>query len=362
VARADDLTQRLLGQGLSEAGRIRAAWFNALVRKLFGEAPPSAPAAGIEDRATWPPLRMSARHHAPVEEAARAVAEGFVTLDLEKAAPHLFDEVWMLWGDGSLRCHPWMHLIQALGARKGKSVWAIAAEVRTYAWAELRAQLPRPAAALLDGCIGLPGTMLCTMRLDSTRDPIGRVMIALAPVHDRWRALNLPLPSVDTAVVESTAAFDEREWLRIPDKIVRQVLLHNGNQLRSLRNHLMDRLFFGEIDAEAERMIEHVEKKEPPADRLDLVFAGTREERFDRIDELVGSPIKRTIELKAKELWRRPIDDLRPKLAVTDLAQLDPKTQKPAPSGKAVTMTVRVLERDQTNVEVERWRVAGIWI
>jgi hypothetical protein len=350
-----------LGQGLSEAGRARAEWFKALVRKLFGEAPPSAPAVDIEDRATWPPLRMSARHHAPIEEAARAVCEGFVTLDLEKAAPHLFDEVWMLWGDGSLRCHPWMHLMKELAARKGKSVWAVASEVRTYAWAELRAHVPRPAAVMLDQCIGLPGTMICAMRLEAVRDPIGRIMIAMAPVHDGWRALNLPFPSIDTAFVESKSGSCEEEWLRFPDKIVRQYLLHNGNQLRSLRNHLMDRLLVGDAELEAEALMEHADRKDPPADRLDLVFLDTKEARFDEIDELVGRPTKRTLELKARDLWRRPIGELRPKLAVTELAQLEPRSQKPAPSGRAVTMSVRCLERDQTNVEVERWRVAGIW-
>jgi hypothetical protein len=356
------MAQRLLGQGLSEAGRVRAEWFTAFVRKLFGDAAPSAPAVEIEDRATWPPLRMSGRHHASVEESARAVCEGFITLNLEKAAPHLFDEVWMVWGDGSLRCHPWMHLIQNLAVRKAKPAWAVARDVRTYAWAELRANIPRPAAVMLDACIGLPGAMICAMKLETTRDPVGRIMIAMAPVAHGWRALNLPFPSIDTAFMESRAGLIDEEWLRIPDKVVRQFLLHNGNQLRSLRNHMMDRIFVGEAPIEPEAMIENLDRKDPPAERLDLVFLETTEERFEKIDELTGRSLKRTIEMKAKELWRRPLDELRPKLAVTQLAQLEPSTQKPAPSGRTVTMSVRCLERDKTNVEMERWRVAGIWV
>ena len=361
MTRPDNVAERLLGQGLTEASRTRSAWFTALVRKLFGDAAPSAPGVDIEDRATWPPVRMGARHHASVEEAARAVVDGFLSLFLERAAPHLADEVWMVWGDGSLRCHPWMKLIQALGARKGTSVFGVPREVRTYAWAELRAQVPRPAAVMLDACIGLPGTMVCTMNLETVRDPIPRVMIAMAPAHNGWRALNLPMPSVDSAVVASKPSFDDEEWLRFADKISRQFLLHNGNQLRSLRNHMMDRIFVGDDATVTEQLFEQVDHKDPPADRLDTAFLGSKEEPLERLDELTGRTLKRELERKAKDLWHGTFEELRPKLVTTQLALLDPKTQAPQPSGRAVTMMVRCVERDPRGVDFETWRVAGLW-
>jgi hypothetical protein len=362
VTRPTNVAERLLGQGLTDAGRMRSAWFTALVRKLFGDAPPSAPGVDIEDRATWPPVRMGARHHASIEEAARAVIDGFLGLHLQRAANHLNDEVWMLWGDGTLRCHPWMKLIQALDARKGTSVFGVPREIRTYAWAELRAHVPRPAAVMLDMCIGLPGTMVCTMNLETVRDPIPRVMIALAPAQDGWRALNFPLPSIDTAVSLSKVSLDEEEWLRFADKIARQYLLHNGNQLRSLRNHMKDRVFIGDAAMVTEQWFEQLDQKDPPADRLETVFLGPKEEPFDAIDQLTGRALERDLERKAKDLWHGTFEELRPKLVCSEIGVLDPKTQSvQAASSRVVTMMVRCVERDPRGVEVETWRVAGVW-
>ncbi len=361
MARPEEVSGQLLGEGVTEAGRTRAGWVTAVLRKAYGVDAPSAPFIELEERAPWPELRMSGRHRRVVESTARAVVQGLLSHGLDAVRPRLAEEVWMLWGDGTLGCHLSYPLMETLSGRKADSVWAIPAQIRTYAWAELRAQLPRPVGAALDAALRLSGTMVCAMRIDTPRNPVGRVMVALAPMQGVWRALTLPLPSVDTAVAASKPAFHEEDWLRFADKIARQSLLHNDNQLRSLRNQMMDRIFTAAGPITAEVMIQQLAQSDPPADRLELAFLGTHEERYENIDAVSGLTLRRELDRRAQEIWKRPLETLRPKLAITDLGIIDAKTQVPKPSGRAVTLMLRCLERDQRNEELERWRVGGIW-
>lgn len=358
----DGLARAVLGQGTTEAGQVRAQRFLALARSLFGDEGPTAEAFPAASMAHFPPLVPSARHRAEAEAAAQDVVRSFVSLDLARLGPLLAGRVFMLWPDGTLAWHDPQVLLDALASRKREGVKAMFGEAAVYPWALLRSELPAPIGPALEQTLGIAGTIVYAASLASPKGPLGRVMVPVGLDRDGWRARTLPIPAVDTAVAASRpASLEEEDWIRFADKLVRPILLHGAGLLRSLRNHMMDRICLDGEAMETEVLIGKLEAATPPADRLDLAFLGTRTEKLDGLDDAVGRPVVKDLTRRAEALWRRSFDALRPKVAVTELGLLGPKSQKPKPCGRVVSLMVRRIERDQRNEERTHWRLAALW-
>lgn len=359
----DALAQAVLATGTTAAGQVRAERFQALLRSLFGEGGPTANAHRSEPMAHFPTLAPSARHRAEAEAVARVVIRSFLSLDLARLAPHLAGRVFMLWPDGTLAWHDPEPLLTALAARAVGPVQAIPGEPAAHVWAGLRLEIPAPVAASFEETLGMAGTLVYATSLASPKGPLGRVMVVMGLDRDgRWRARTLPLPAIDAAAAASAPpSADEEDWVRFADRLARPILNHGAGALRALRNHMMDRILVDGEAMDAEVMIRRLERSPPPAERLDLSFLGTRSENLEALDEAVGHPVTRDLGRNAESLWRQKLDSLRPKLAITELGQLAPKSQQPKPCGRLISLMVRRVEQDQRNEERIHWRLAALW-
>jgi hypothetical protein len=297
-----------------------------------------------------------------IEESAKELVDGFVTLSLDKVAPRLADRVWMLLGD-TFALYPRDALLAELERRKAQPIWAIPEDVHSYAWADLRAQMPAHFAGAWESQLDLGGRIVCTMFLDSPRKPIGRLMVVMGPSPrgDYW-AETLPLPSLDVAIAGSKKpSLAEEDWVRFADRIARPYWYGASTQLRALRNQMMDRIWVDAGPKVAEEVITDVGARPFDPERLDTAFLGTQAAPFADLDRSTGRSLAREIERTAKDLWYAPLEALKPKLAVTELGQLDPESQRPKASGRLISLMLRKVEIDQRSLERDHWRLAGLW-
>jgi hypothetical protein len=171
-----------------------------------------------------------------------------------------------------------------------------------------------------------------------------------------WRAHNLPLPNFDDGYRASAAAsMDEEEWLRVPDRIVRHLTLGHDDQLRALRNQMMDRILMGTVLEDAESLARLAATGGPKPDGMDAVFLGTEAAEIDTFTRTASA--RRDLLERNAEAWGDKLERLMVKAVVVRVAELDARTLRVGVSKEIPTLVIGA--EDKRDHEL-RWRLGGL--
>ncbi len=283
--------------------------------------------------------------------------------DLEGLESRLTGSVYAYWVDGSNGWNDRKTLLEHLQSREGSAVDVRAQRVVSYTWNEMRLLFPKGVPEAIDNSLGIKKGMLVTMMLQEVEQSrtLGRIALGMHFEEGKPKASSLLFPGLDQAqIAGARASFSEEEALRVGDKLGRHWLLGHADPLRSLRNHMMHRLFFeGEPQKTEEVLTKLAGDRKPRHAAMDLIFQKPQLIGSRGIKEALGKLVFQKIEKASKKLWFRDLEFFRPQLV-----RLQTKLWRgdEAPEGPSLELLfLRVVERKPTGLEAVSWRLAGLF-
>jgi hypothetical protein len=332
---------------------VRAMRVRRMLNVLIGPEPP--PKEAIEEKrvraSPFGSARTSALYRTDAAEIARRLTDAFARRAFEELERMLHSATWMLWPTGELMRHKRGPLLSALRMRTGQPITLRIEDVASYGPADLRTILPRNysvgAMQPFEGAQGI----LVALTMHSGIAPIARVSILLSPdTRGTWRAHNLPLPAIDDAYRVSAAPnAEEEEWLRVGDRAVRHAMLGHAEQLRAMRNQMMDKILIGDALEDAEKLPRLIAPLGANASACELVFLGTEQTETDRF--------VRAMSKKAEDVWGQPLIQSAMRATLTRIADLDPERLSTKNAREALAFLIAV--RDQPELS-PRWRLGAL--
>ncbi len=298
------------------------------------------------------------------EKSAVQTVCGLLQRKLERMESLLTPSVYAYWVDGSNGWNDRKTLLEHLQSREGSAVNVRPRKVVSYTWNEMRLLFPRGVPEAIDRSLGIKKGMLITMALEEVGEAqtsLGRIALGMHFEHGSPKASSLLFPGVDQAqAAGARPSFSEEEAVRIGDKLGRHWLLGHADPLRSLRNHMMHRLFHqGEPRATEEVPAKFAGDRKPKHAAMDLIFqrpelVGTR-----GLPEALGKVMFQKISKASKKLWFRDLETFRPQL-VRQRTSLWRGSE--APEGPTLQLLfLRVVEQKPTGLDAETWRLAGLF-
>lgn len=327
----------------------------------LGSGPGDLPQIAVDQEPPgFPTLRVAHKDRAALTEAATEVLDGVLATEFDRVEPHLAEYVTVYWPDGTLAQHASEPLIRYLEAQERIAAPVILRDVRTYLPGELRSVLPAGRAEVIAAASPLPGAVAITAQLDGRKGSRGRALVYAAPDSSgRWRIQTLPMPSPDDVVLSSVKnSGSEDEAIRVADRVVRHWMLGHRQQLRAMRNHVMNNVWLAGELMSAEQMSEDF----MPAEGCDdMVFLGTTKHGRTEATERVGAEAARAIEQQSKAAWKKPWDRLKPAWTDTKVALWDPESKSAVAPFLVRCLLIGVDDVDAREEVKTRWRLAGLF-
>lgn len=337
---------------LGEAWAARNRRARALLAPILPAGPGDLPHSANDARPG--PVIPGAPSRQRLAEFARTQAEALLAGELAEVAPHLDDDVWVLWPDNTFARHPGAALAARLEPAAG--VEHELGLLRTYAGAEARTAFARGIPEALDALFALRSCLLYAFSVEGSR-----LMLAVRPTEDGGRLASLLLPSVDEAWAHSSrAALDEEEPIRIAANLVRRMVLGHGAAIRAMRVELMDTLWLNGEAVGRDDLAAHADTGPHKLDGAERVFRSTTPASIG-LPEMIGGALAKRIVGESEARWRRPLEQLRPMLVETSTVTIDPATRGPGEVLPAATLLLRTEEPDGAGGDRVRWRVGGFF-